>query len=423
VGAGTGISVGADTVALASNYADGSAYDTRFVNEGQANSVTSAMITDGQIANADISATAAIDPSKVTGTAWTSTNDGAGSGLDADLLDGSHAGAFAIAGHDHVGQEWSGAMSWSNSTFKVTNSLNGPSIWGVNNGGGNGIRGSATGTGLGVYGESEGSAGVRGGSTSGSGVYGESSSGYGVYGYNSLSGNYGFLGSSSYGVYGYHSINSNYGLLGGSMFGVYGYSSSGTGVYGFRSGGGDYAGYFSGNVYINGNYTATGTKSFKIDHPLDPANKYLVHFCVESNELLNIYNGNITLDANGEAWIELPTYFETLNKDFRYQLTCIGGFAPVYIAQEISGNRFKIAGGNPGMKVSYQVTGIRHDAFAEAHRIQVEVEKTGAERGKYIHPKEHGVSETLGIDYVKHHEMEEQMKAEQEKKRAKLEAR
>ena len=40
------------------------------------------------------------------------------------------------------------------------------------------------------------------------------------------------------------------------------------------------------------------------------------------------------------------------------------------------------------------------------------VEKTGAERGKYIHPKEHGVSETLGIDYEKTHEMEEKMKAE-----------
>lgn len=132
--------------------------------------------------------------------------------------------------------------------------------------------------------------------------------------------------------------------------------------------------------------------------------------------MMNIYNGNVITDANGEAWVELPTYFEALNKDFRYQLTAVGQPGPnLYIAQKISNNRFKIAGGNPGMEVSYQVTGIRHDAFAEAHRIQVEVEKTGVERGKYIHPKELGVAETLGIDYEEHHRMEEQMKAEQEK--------
>ena len=61
--------------------------------------------------------------------------------------------------------------------------------------------------------------------------------------------------------------------------------------------------------------------------------------------------------------------------DYRYQLTCIGEFAPVYVAEEISGNRFKIAGGPEGQKVSWQVTGIRHDKFAEANRIQVEVDK------------------------------------------------
>ena len=138
--------------------------------------------------------------------------------------------------------------------------------------------------------------------------------------------------------------------------------------------------------------------------------------------MMNIYNGNVVLDANGEAWVELPAYFEALNKDFRYQLTAIGAPGPnLYIAQEISGNRFKIAGGSPGMKVSWQVTGIRHDPFAEAHRIQVEVEKTGKERGKYIHPKEYGVSETLGIDYEEHQKIvaeEARMKAEQAKMKA-----
>ncbi|MDI6804573.1 MAG: hypothetical protein QME58_12140 [Bacteroidota bacterium] len=161
--------------------------------------------------------------------------------------------------------------------------------------------------------------------------------------------------------------------------------------------------------------------SFKIDHPLDPGNKYLYHSFVESPDMMNVYNGNITLDANGEALVELPAYFEALNSDYRYQLTAIGAPGPnLYIAQKISGNRFKIAGGQPGMEVSWQATGIRQDPFAEKHRIQVEVEKTGVERGKYIHPKEYGVSETMGMDYEKIREVEiEQvkMKAIAEKRR------
>ena len=95
--------------------------------------------------------------------------------------------------------------------------------------------------------------------------------------------------------------------------------------------------------------------------------------------MMNVYNGNVSLGASGEATITLPDWFESLNKDFRYQLTCIGGFAPVYVAQEISGNSFKISGGTPGLKVSWQVTGIRKDKFAEAHRIPVEENKTGKE--------------------------------------------
>jgi len=68
--------------------------DDRWVNEGQANSVTGAMVTDGEIVDDDVSATADIDPGKIAGTAWTADNDGAGSGLNADLVDGHHAADF-----------------------------------------------------------------------------------------------------------------------------------------------------------------------------------------------------------------------------------------------------------------------------------------------------------------------------------------
>jgi hypothetical protein len=167
-------------------------------------------------------------------------------------------------------------------------------------------------------------------------------------------------------------------------------------IYGFGFGGP--AGYFNGNVTVTGTLSKGGG-GFKIDHPLDPENKYLSHSFVESPDMKNVYDGVVLLDARGEAWVDLPEWFDALNRDFRYQLTCIGGFAQVYIAEEISNNRFKIAGGSPGMKISWQVTGIRQDAFANAHRIPVEEEKSGDERGKYLHPAEHGMPESMGVCY------------------------
>ena len=117
---------------------------------------------------------------------------------------------------------------------------------------------------------------------------------------------------------------------------------------------------------------------------------------------MNVYNGNVTLDENGRAVVELPEYFEALNQDFRYQLTAIGAPGPnLYIAEEISENRFKIAGGKAGLKVSWQVTGVRQDAYAVANRIQVEEDKPDQERGYYLHPKAYGLPEEKGIETVR----------------------
>jgi hypothetical protein len=151
-------------------------------------------------------------------------------------------------------------------------------------------------------------------------------------------------------------------------------------------------------VYVTGTLSK-GAGSFKIDHPLDPENKYLQHSFVESPDMMNVYNGNIVTDANGEAAVELPDYFEALNKDFRYQLTVIGEFAQAIVSEEIQNNRFTIRTDKPNIKVSWQVTGIRRDPFANANRIEVEVAKTGKELGKYAHPEAWGKSETLGVDY------------------------
>jgi len=159
------------------------------------------------------------------------------------------------------------------------------------------------------------------------------------------------------------------------------------------------AGYFEGNVEIQGNLTKS-SGNFKIDHPLNPENKYLSHSFVESPDMMNVYNGNVILDKKGRAWVELPGWFEALNRDFRYQLTCIGGFAPVYIAEKITDNRFKIAGGIPEMEVSWQVTGTRQDPYAKAHPIKVEEEKAPEDQGHYLHPEVYGQDQEKGIGWT-----------------------
>jgi hypothetical protein len=149
-------------------------------------------------------------------------------------------------------------------------------------------------------------------------------------------------------------------------------------------------------VYVAGN-VVKGGGSFQIDHPLDPQNKYLSHSFVESPDMKNIYDGTVVLNGSGEAVVQLPEWFEALNRDFRYQLTPVGGYAPLYISQEVAQNQFKIAGGTPGLKVSWQVTGTRHDPYAEQNRIVVEQDKSPEERGKYLYPAAYGLPMSEGI--------------------------
>jgi len=111
--------------------------------------------------------------------------------------------------------------------------------------------------------------------------------------------------------------------------------------------------------------------SMVVSHPY----LYGDHF-VESPDMEKIYDGVVEPDANGEAGVGLPKWFDVVNRDFRYHLTNIGAFAPVYIANKIENGAFRIAGGVPGMEASWQVTGIRKDAWAEAHRTPVEEEKS-----------------------------------------------
>ncbi|XZF13669.1 hypothetical protein ACTHGU_17960 [Chitinophagaceae bacterium MMS25-I14] len=228
------------------------------------------------------------------------------------------------------------------------------------------------------------------GSANTAGVEGTSVNGIGVVGYNK---NASFAattgGGNTYGVYGYANT------IGGATvpttrYGVYGYATGATT---------NYAGYFSGNVQITGSI-AKGSGTFKIDHPLDPENKYLYHSFVESPDMMNIYNGNITTDGNGYATVELPDYFNALNKDFRYQLTVIGSFAQAIVSQEVSGNQFVIQTNLPNIKVSWQVTGVRQDKYANAHRVVPEVEKEPELKGYYLHAAEWGMPENRSMSTV-----------------------
>jgi len=155
-----------------------------------------------------------------------------------------------------------------------------------------------------------------------------------------------------------------------------------------------WAGWFNGNVFITGVLEKSGG-GFKIDHPLNPANQYLSHSFVESPTRSNIYDGIAILNGEGEATVVLPNWFEMLNNDLRYQLTPIGGAAPeIHISRKIRDNKFQIAGGKPGLEVSWQVTGTRMDAWVEHNPLVVEEEKKEADRGKYLHPTLHGEDES-----------------------------
>jgi hypothetical protein len=254
--------------------------------------------------------------------------------------------------------------------------------------------------GYGVYGQSNSSTGYGVAGLGGTGVYGQGSTG--VYGVGQGSGSTGVAGSSVGGGYGV----SGYSFGGPGVYATSTHTSSGgwavdavgtSGATGVLAGSDTgYAGFFLGNVDVDGNLSKAGG-SFKIDHPLDPANKYLYHSFVESPDMMNIYNGNVTTDAQGNATVALPEWFETLNRDFRYQLTVIGTFARAIVSGKVANHQFTIKTDEPNVEVSWQVTGIRQDAWANAHRIPVEVEKPGVERGTYLHPELFGAPEEKGV--------------------------
>ena len=264
-----------------------------------------------------------------------------------------------------------------------------------------------------------------------SGVYGQSNSnnGYGLYGYvPSTTG-------TTFGVYGYTASNSGYGVYGNAAgsggyagrfyapsgqgvsasglgngvvayaktallgYGVLGIkdnssSTSGYGVYGSHVGGG-YA------VFAGGTFGASGTKSFRIDHPTDPENKYLLHYSLEGPEVLNVYTGNIRTDAKGFATVRLPDYFAEVNKDPRYSLTVVDetdDFVMAKVSRRIQNNQFVIRTSKPNVSVSWEVKGVRNDRFMQRYGAPVVADKPEDEVGRYANPELFGKSREFAIE-------------------------
>lgn len=252
--------------------------------------------------------------------------------------------------------------------------------------------------------------GVAGYATATSGspaaIYGEcqAPSGSAVRAFNLAQSSSGFLGNGIYGAHGVSNAAAGMGVRGESRT-----TTSGVGVYGLTT---NPAGF---GVYSLGRFGASGTKQFQIDHPTDPANKYLNHYCTESPEVLNAYRGTVTLDVSGSAQVLLPPYFARINKDPSYTLTAVGAPMPMlHVAREIADAAliagasaaptdevpecsFWIAGGAPGGKVSWRVEAVRNDRWVRTYGAPVEIEKPAHEKGLYQNPELYDQPQTAGL--------------------------
>lgn len=288
-----------------------------------------------------------------------------GSGVFASSASGRGVAGFSgswqgIYGHSNSQAGVVGESGSFDGVWGQAHSSSKAGVSGHNDAGGFALWGGTTGAGTAIYGTSPAGFGVRADSSSSYGVFGTSADSYGVVG---------------------HSLNS-YGVVGDS--------------------GSSDAGYFAGHVTITGGCSGCAGAALRIDHPLDPAHKYLQHSTVASSQQLDIYSGNATTNEKGFAIVTMPRWFQALNRSFRYQLTVVGRAhwdAKAAVWNEIRNDRFTIRTDEPQVKVSWLVTGIRHDRFANANRIKVVISKTKADQGKYLHPEVYGKPKSDGIDY------------------------
>lgn len=371
------------------------------------------------------------------------TVDGAGSGLDADLFGGFLPTAFQqrvigscaagtyVRAIDADGSVTCGTdadspvpvplnLTQSGATdgvisASITNSSSGARAIDVTNAGfGPGVFVNAKGNGLWATGPVVSSAAVIGDSSTGEAVVARQNGAVceqnvgKCYGLGALVGRHD--GEGGFGVRGFVTdpnggigVIGQAGISGGTGTGVRGENvnaaNGGNAVEGVTNGTGaaifgqgTTAGKFNGNVVINGDLTVTGVKSgFKIDDPRAPKARTLTHTPVETDELTVVYTGNVRTDGSGRATVALPDYATTLAGDWRYQLTPVGQFGQVIVAKEVDGDgRFVVRSERPRTKVSWSVTGVRHDPQAKRDAIVPVTAKTKQEQRRYLDPALYG---------------------------------
>jgi trimeric autotransporter adhesin len=339
-----------------------------------------------------------------------STATGAGVTGYAGAATGGAAGVAGYTNSQFGAAVYGQANSTSGAAYGGRFQNNAPSGAGVV-----GLANATTGSTYGgaFYSSSPDGTGVYGAATSTSGInyggYFESSSGAGIGVYGRVTGP--DVLAYTYGGFFTSTVPGGVGAYGLGATGLKGESSDalGIGVLGNATGASSVGVYGSGpasgyGLFASGRFAATGTKSLRIDHPLDPENKYLLHYCTEGPEPLNVYTGNVITDSTGSAWVQLPDYFAEINKDLRYTLTVVDDadsntFVQAKIAKKVQGNRFKIRTSAPHTEVTWRIEGVRNDLYVRQYGAPVEQDKTGAERGTYQHPELYRAPPEMGIHY------------------------
>jgi hypothetical protein len=348
--------------------------------------------------------------------------------LNADMLDGFEASAFlrsipvplslSGASSTHIVRgENTSAADFSSGVYGSSTATTGITLGGQFE--------SSSSSGSGVFGSTT----ASGGANYGGQFWNASPDGAGVFGWNSASTGNAYAGKfqnrSTTGRAVFGDATAASGVTFGARFesastagrGVLGKAYATTGVTYGVWGQSDSSSGSAYGVWAQGRMGASGTKTFRIDHPEDPENKYLLHYSTESPQALNAYSGTVTLDQTGEAIVELPGYFSRINKDPRYTLTAVGAPMPMlHIAEKIDAgimaegerampgqvvpvSHFRIAGGVPGGEVSWEVKAVRNDLWVRRHLAPIEVEKEGIEKGTYLHPEFYGKPLESGLEH------------------------